>query len=332
MKAGAVQQIPKDLKSTKLLVLAWTKHFFGAEYLDGKRVENANGPDIELTFTSDRSRLHEADAVWLHGPSIVDLPPSKRQPWVLMSMESDVNYPLLRDKQAMRLFDVHMTYRLDSDVPCIYPNWREYGTFMDPVPERSGPSDGALAVYIASNPVAHRDDLASKLMCHMRVDSPGKCLHNADIEGFVSGGWTTGAWGSVLSVLPRYKFYLAFENSVTEDYVTERVYHALASGVVPVYLGAPNVGEFMPADEAFINASDFSSPRELADYLKVLDGDDEAYERHLSWKRDGYSQRFKDLLDLAEIDPQKRLAVKLAHGCDRSCRCGGRLYEPGERT
>ena len=323
--------IPENLKKTKLLVLAWTDHFFGADYLDSKVFSHPSGPDLELIFTSDRARLEEADAVWFHGPSITDLPKRKRQPWVLMSMESDVNYPALKNPIAMKAFDIHMTYRLDADVPCIYPNRHQYGSFLKPPPRRSGPSAGALAAYIASHPVAHRDAYAAELMRYVKIDSLGKCLNNAQIDGFVRGGWGDGGWTSLLSVLPRYKFYLAFENSITTDYVTERVFHALTCGVVPVYLGAGNVREFMPHDDALIDASDFPSVRALADYLLELDADDAAYARHLNWKSDGVLNGFASLLDLGSSDPQHRLAIKLAHGCDRSCRCGGRLFDRGER-
>lgn len=322
-------EIPADPKSKRLLVLAWTDHFFGADYLDAKRIENPNGPDIELTFTTDRDQLGEVDAVWFHGPSITDLPPRKRRPWVLMSMESNVNYPVLKNSTVLLWFNLLMTYRLDADVPCIYPNWHQYGPFLDPPPTRSGPSSGALAVYIASNPVPHRDAYVAELMRHVPIDSLGSCLRNASIEGFVTGNRNEGARASILSVLPRYKFYLAFENSIATDYVTEKVFHALACGVVPIYCGAHNVHDFMPAADAIIDASDFASPRELAAYLRFLDHDDAAYAKHLRWKCEAYSDRFKALLDLGSIDPQRRMAVKLAHGCDRSCECGGRLREPG---
>ena len=39
------------------------------------------------------------------------------------------------------------------------------------------------------------------------------------------------------------KFVLAFENSVCNDYVTEKIYDVFAAGVVPIYLGAPNIDE-----------------------------------------------------------------------------------------
>ncbi len=332
MNLPVLPAIPKDLKKNHLLVLAWTGHFFGDDYLDSKRFEQPGGPDLKLTFTSDRSRLEEADAVWFHGPSIADLPKRKLQPWVLMSMESDVNYPALKNPIAMKAFDIHMTYRLDADVPCIYPNRHQYGSFLESPPKRSGPATGALAVYIASHPVKHRDAYAAELMQYVKIDSLGKCLNNAEIDGFVKGGWGEGGWASLLSILPRYKFYLAFENSITTDYVTERVFHALTCGVVPIYLGARNVREFMPHDDAIIDASDFPSARALADYLLELDADDAAYAKHLNWKSHGVSDSFARLLDLGSRDPQHRLAIKLAHGCDRSCRCGGRLFDSSDRS
>jgi hypothetical protein len=320
--------IPTGLQRTELLVLAWTDHFFGDEYLTSKSIANPNGPDITLEFTRDRHRLHEADAVWFHGPSIADMPEKRfGQSWILMSMESAVNYPMLRHPQLGEIFDLTMTYRLDSDVPCPYPNWHDYGSFLDPPTPRAGPSSGALAVYIASNPVDHRDRYVRELMRHIPVDSLGSCLNNRGPDDFVTGPepWARDGWASILSVLPSYKFYLAFENSITVDYVTERVFHALVRGVVPVYLGAPNVRDFMPDDDAVIVASDFESPAELADYLRQLDNDDQAYALHLLWKAKPHSDRFRRLLDLASIDPHHRMAVKIAHGCDRSCPCGGRL-------
>ncbi|MEM7293819.1 MAG: hypothetical protein AAF420_10565, partial [Pseudomonadota bacterium] len=119
--------VPLDLKKTTLQVLAWTDHFFGEEYLDSVHVDNPRGDDITLHFTHDRGAIADVDAIWFHGPSIHDMPTTaKTCPRILMSMESEANYPALVSPYAKVAFDIFMTYRLDADVPCIYPNWDHY--------------------------------------------------------------------------------------------------------------------------------------------------------------------------------------------------------------
>ena len=326
---NVTSEIPVGMKPRELLVLVWTEHFFGPDYLLDRKVPLGDGGQIRLRFTTDRNALNEVDAVWFHAPSMRDLPPRKNRPWVLMSMESDANYPHLRNQAFCRQFDILMTYRLDSDVPCIYPNWHQYGDFLTAPTARPEAGMSPSTLFVASNPVPHRDSLVAELMKHLQVDSLGRCLKNADIEDFVVGGWAQGAWSSLLTLLPRYKFYLAFENSLTTDYVTERVFHALVAGTVPVYRGAANIRDFMPDDNAVIDVADFDSPEDLARYLKQLDRDLVAYGQRLKWKHNGYSPAFKRLVDLGSIDPMQRLAIKLAHGCNNSCNCGGRLRAPG---
>jgi hypothetical protein len=48
---------------------------------------------------------------------------------------------------------------------------------------------------------------------------------------------------SKLQVMHRHVIYLAFENSVTQDYVTEKLYDGLSAGAVTVAYGAPNALE-----------------------------------------------------------------------------------------
>ena len=59
--------------------------------------------------------------------------------------------------------------------------------------------------------------------------------------------------------------------------------------------------------------------------MMELHADDEAYNKHLTWKELGYSTSFKNLVDVASIDPRHRMAVKLAHNCSSQCDCGGKL-------
>ena len=76
---------------------------------------------------------------------------------------------------------------------------------------------------------------------------------------------------------------------------------------MPVYLGAPNVGDFAPGDNAFIDASKFAGPHELAEYIAALDRDDEAYRRYFEWRERGLSAGFQELLADASKEPFCRL-------------------------
>ncbi len=51
-------------------------------------------------------------------------------------------------------------------------------------------------------------------------------------------------------------------------------------------MGAPNVDEYIPGKHSIIKVSDFESPKALADYLKMLDENDEEYARFFDWKKE----------------------------------------------
>ena len=70
-------------------------------------------------------------------------------------------------------------------------------------------------------------------------------------------------------LLSRYKFTIAFENTAYPGYVTEKVIDAIVAASVPVYMGAPDIVEELPA-EAFIDARAFSSPEAIATYMEQM--------------------------------------------------------------
>jgi hypothetical protein len=74
------------------------------------------------------------------------------------------------------------------------------------------------------------------------------------------------------------------ENSIEMDYVSEKVYHALESGCVPIYYGAPNVADFLPDTASVVNYADFQSPGALLAELEFLSADEARYEKKLAWK------------------------------------------------
>ena len=143
-----------------------------------------------------------------------------------------------------------------------------------------------------------------ELMRYLPVDSFGKALRNRELPED-SGRETK------LQTIARYKFTLAFENSIARDYVTEKFYDPLIAGSVPVYRGAPNAHDFAPADQCFIDAGQFAGPRDLADYLLRLAAEPDQYESYLAWKHEPFRPRFIELAESQSTDPRVRLCRKV---------------------
>jgi len=88
------------------------------------------------------------------------------------------------------------------------------------------------------------------------------------------------------NVQSQHKFCLTIENLFPqEDWVTEKVYHSLASGCVPVFWGATNIEDYMPCDNCIIHGNRFKSIKDLANYLIFLDNHPYEYEKYLEYKR-----------------------------------------------
>ena len=89
-------------------------------------------------------------------------------------------------------------------------------------------------------------------------------------------------------------FYLAFENSICTDYVTEKFYGTLGMDIVPIVRGGANYSAFAPPG-SYIDTNDYSSAQELAEELKRLSNAREEYLNLFRWKAktevlNGYSE------------------------------------------
>jgi hypothetical protein len=85
-------------------------------------------------------------------------------------------------------------------------------------------------------------------------------------------------------------FTQAIENSIELDYVTEKVYHALESGCIPVYYGAPNVNDYIPDEAGIINYAQLRSPAALLAELERVAFNETAYNEKLAWRKKSLQQ------------------------------------------
>lgn len=260
-------------------------------------------------FTTDRSRYREAGVVIFHIPTMPRFRwPLKRfgQRWIAWSMECDVHYPRLRNPLFMALFDVKMTYRRSADVwiPHLRPDLPE--TVIAPPKQKESE---CLIAWFSRNTMdrSGRGTYVRDLMKYMDVHAYGSYLQNHKLE--VDLGRS-----SKLKTLARYKFTIAFENAFGDDYVTEKVFDALVAGSIPIFLGTQDVNEFLPGERCMIDTADFAGPRELAEHLRYLDSNEQAYAEHMAWRSKPLRKSFVEMCEGLRERPLVRLCRFLSGG------------------
>ena len=89
------------------------------------------------------------------------------------------------------------------------------------------------------------------------------------------------------AALGRYLFHLAFENDIESWHITEKAYHAMHAGTVPIYLGpSEDFKLLLPHPKAVIFVADFDyNMTTLAAYLMELSHNETAYEEHRLWRK-----------------------------------------------
>ena len=71
-------------------------------------------------------------------------------------------------------------------------------------------------------------------------------------------------------VLKEYKFSICYENAQgISGYITEKIFDSLFALCIPIYLGAPDITDHIPAN-TFIDKRNYNSYDELYDYLKNM--------------------------------------------------------------
>ncbi len=101
-----------------------------------------------------------------------------------------------------------------------------------------------------------------------------------------------GSVVSTVDTLGRYTFSICFENMVMEGWVTEKIFHNLRAGTIPVYLGASDIERWV-WPECFIDMRQFSGYDELRAFLHALS----------PTEIETYRQAGREYFDSAEFRP-----------------------------
>jgi hypothetical protein len=257
------------------LVVANFNKWHDLQGFDPEEIANCSVSCLFLSMPSpsDNVCVEMADLV-LIPPGVPPPPAAVKPPWQLwgyFSLESPENYPEMDDPAHMKPFDLEMTTRRTADVPLTYAP-RMADIVRRPLTEDK--SQNGQVLYLQGNCLEWRDNFVQELMEFVVVDSLGTCLKNGLYPDNVG----------TVQLIARYKFFLAIENSRSPDYVSERIFNSWIAGAVPIYHGAPNIGDFAPTRRSYILVSDFRNAQELGEYLNYLDVNETAYAEYLNFK------------------------------------------------
>ncbi|KAG8200826.1 hypothetical protein JTE90_006405 [Oedothorax gibbosus] len=310
---GFTDRTPSHTSSRKVIYLAtpyfgeWNAKHYYALHLGDTTFRRYSCPTSECYVTKDSTKVLKADAVLFHLRDLeVYSLPKRRTPeqvWILYSMEPP--WLEIQDLRKFKgIFNWTMSYRRGSDV------LMRYG-FIGRKPSNSkvlwkrqkAGLDDDRAAWLVSNcrTDGNREGYVERLRKVFPVDVYGGCGKESCRPAETHKCYARLEF--------RYKFYLAFENAVCRDYVTEKLFNALEYDMVPVVFGGANYSHIVP-EGSVINAMDFRSPEHLGRYLWKVSKNDTLYRSFFTWKQHYRSYIQPWMCDLCSKLHEKRPVSK----------------------
>eukprot|EP00759_Apiculatamorpha_spiralis_P006581 PhF_6_TR13878/c0_g1_i1/m.22274/K09669/FUT10; alpha-1,3-fucosyltransferase 10 len=203
------------------------------------------------------------------------------------------------DTKFWESFDMSVSFETGAMIPYLYAPLSfqkepDLAVFQKLVPHSAKTKkEVELAAFIVSNCWTRhqtndgfdRISIVKELMSLTTIASYGECLNNQkEKEHFSRFGCDKYPKKQKYCIMAHHPFYISFENSKDVDYVSEKVYEPLQVGVIPVYLGAPNIAEFLPSNHSAILAKDFPSWNHLIRYMKCILKNPRLYNYYTSWR------------------------------------------------
>ena len=301
----------RDKEATELkTILMWNDAYGVREYDIGHGREpfyKYKCPETRCFATANRSYFDDIgkfDALLIHQRGIDwnDMPQKRdqHQRYIHWNMES-AQYLYMDIHKLDDMFNWTMTYKRNSDFflpyayviktkehpekgPALDRYIRDFGLKNKHLAAGKKKGDRPRAAWFVSHcaTVARREKYVKYLQRHMDVDIYGacgklQCSRSNETECY-------------LNMERDYKFYLSFENSICDDYVTEKYFNILKYNVIPVVYGGSDYDNEVGPPKGSINALHFASPQKLAKKLTEIDEDDAKFAEFFWW-RDFYELR-----------------------------------------
>ena len=272
-------------------IISWTPNFYRLAqrpwFKEGRDAfKGCTLPEgVTCEYFQNKSLYKSSDAVLFSARFLNDTPlPTFRPPgqfWIFKERESPVYMASKVNLESFaRLFNASFTYSYRSDIvmphgKCIRKDSSNSDT--EYVVSDIASRKTELAAWFVSRckSQSRREDYAEELRRYIPVHVYGECgQYNCSKDDDLECDQL---------LAKNYKFYLAFENSLCEDYMTEKFWKCFELDIIPVVYGLAAYGRYAPK-HSFIDIRDFASPKLLAQYLLLLDKNNTLYNEYFAWK------------------------------------------------
>lgn len=134
------------------------------------------------------------------------------------------------------------------------------------------PARDKFAAFVVSNPTNKmRNQAFHAINAYKPVDSAGQLFNTVGYE-LAAGRGGGGGERKKVRFLQSYRFSIAYENSASPGYTTEKYLHAKAAGCVPIYWGDPEFERDFDLSGC-IDARGFTAPEQLVAAVQAVDSD-----------------------------------------------------------
>jgi len=241
------------------------------------------------------------------------------------------------DPTVSRHVDLTVNYRADADVQvtwmCAEDGGPHFGDYFR-APRAHKPHLVSLVASRCRNDWTAYVSALDAALQQQRAGQGALVKYGSCFEGSreipclnrtAQGGCISGKYENKIAELSLSRFTLVFENTRgIDDYVTEKLSHALLAGSVPVIWGAPNVRDWLPSPDCCVVVSGTPlehHPDQLAALLLRYSGSDTATtrtyeERFFAWKRGPRSPSFTRAMERCYLRAGCRIcAWAKQHAC-----------------
>ncbi|CAJ0602163.1 unnamed protein product [Cylicocyclus nassatus] len=279
------------------LIVAWTDYF--SKPLKNVLLPTLANCDSRCEFVDRKEHLitkRNAAAYILHGRDmdLDDLPrQSSKHLNILFLLESPYHTGSQIYRVPRNYFNATITYRQDSRY------FHPYGQFQPRT--QSDPVGSVITAQQVSDAIIHKKK--GSLIFISNCHSPSKREKLIIELGKVTDVTVRGKCEDALSIntntksiycktdcsddelINTHRFYIAFENSDCNDYITEKFYSRISQLLVPIVLKRRIYEAAGIPEHSYIAVDDFEDITELGNHLNFLLRNDTAYLRYFEWTK-----------------------------------------------